>query len=125
MHTRKMRAFFAEADTSHDGTVTRQEFREIMQVEWVSTWLASMDMSAGDVDRLFTLLDTSQDGLITVEELIKGVSKLKGAARSIDLVTMMDEQFAFFDQVRQRLGLEDEAGVLEVGGNAEGLRGNG
>jgi len=126
MHTRKMKAFFAEADTSNDGTVTLQEFRDIMEVEWVRTWLASMDMSAGDIDQLFKLIDTSQDGLITVEELIKSVSKLKGAARSIDLVTMMDEQFSFFDQVRQQLGLEEEAqaDLLEVGSKAEGLRGN-
>ncbi|CAK0820690.1 unnamed protein product [Prorocentrum cordatum] len=123
MHTRKMKAFFAEADTSHDGTVALQEFRDIMEVEWVRTWLASMDMSSGDVDQLFTLIDTSQDGLITVEELIKGVSKLKGAARSIDLVTMMSEQFSFIDQVRQQLGLEGEADFLEVDSKAEGLRG--
>jgi hypothetical protein len=40
-----------------------------------------MDLDAGDIDTLFALIDDG-DGGITVDELIKGVSRLKGTARS-------------------------------------------
>lgn len=106
MHAKKMRALFAQADRSHDGTIDVNEFRVMMGHEWIRTWLASMELNPGDTDNLFSLLDVDHSGRITVEELIKGVSKLKGAARSIDLVTLMDAQSLFFDQVRQNLGLD-------------------
>merc|ERR1712176_963234 len=66
MYTKKMKQFFAQADASHDGTITLEEFRGIMHSESVRTWFASMDMNAGDVDQLYALIDTSHDGLVTV-----------------------------------------------------------
>jgi len=89
-HEKKMRALFDRADHSGDGYLDQEEFRAIVSDDSISTWLASMDLVASDVDLLFDLIDNG-DGLITVEELIEGVSKLKGNARSIDLQLLMRE----------------------------------
>eukprot|EP00959_Pyramimonas_sp_CCMP1952_P003888 81966-Pyramimonas_sp.AAC.1 len=57
--------------TPHGGCPARassENLRQGHRLHCFKRRLASMDMSSGDVDQLFTLIDTSQDGLITVEE---------------------------------------------------------
>jgi len=39
-----------------------------------------------DVETLFHLLDSAKDGIVTYKDLVQGVSRLKGAARSIDMI---------------------------------------
>jgi len=51
-------------------------------------WFSAQDLDAGDADYLYDLLDDG-DGNLTVGELISGVARLKGAARSIDLFGLM------------------------------------
>merc|ERR1712032_1414 len=119
VYTKKMRDFFVRADTHHDGKITMEEFRKVMEHEQIRTWLASMEVNASDVDQMFALLDTSKNGALEIEELVKGINRLKGAARSIDLVAMMDMQSRFFDQVRNRLGLDESVASFDVGCEAE------
>ena len=47
-----------------------------------------MELEVGDVHRVFKLLDDG-DGTITFDELCKGISRLKGASRAIDMATVM------------------------------------
>merc|ERR1719235_2338783 len=44
-----------------------------------------MDLDITNIDRLWTLLDASGDGELTAEELVKGVARLKGTAKSVDM----------------------------------------
>mmetsp|Transcript_18242 Transcript_18242/g.42495 ORF Transcript_18242/g.42495 Transcript_18242/m.42495 type:complete len:782 (+) Transcript_18242:59-2404(+) len=88
-HVRKMRALFERADDSGDGLVDLEEFRLVVSDPGIKTWLASMDLDASDVDMLFHIIDDDYDGHLTVDELVRGVSRLKGPARSIDLAVQM------------------------------------
>merc|ERR1712048_1383803 len=90
IHKRKMHKLFEEADDSGDGILSREEFIQVVSTSSVKTWLASMELDAGDAETLWSLLDDG-DGHLTADELIKGVARLKGAARSIDLATLMHE----------------------------------
>merc|ERR1712137_612395 len=87
-HARKMKRFMSKADVSGDGGLSRDEFKGILKSEDVRAWFSAQDLDAGDADLLFSLLDTG-DEEITADELIVGVSRLKGAARSIDLYGLM------------------------------------
>eukprot|EP00440_Ansanella_granifera_P002203 gb/GFBE01002384.1/.p1 GENE.gb/GFBE01002384.1/~~gb/GFBE01002384.1/.p1 ORF type:complete len:553 (+),score=115.54 gb/GFBE01002384.1/:1-1659(+) len=87
-HTRKMKMFFDRADTSGDGTIDLDEFKMMASNPAVSLWLSSMELDEKDNDLLFKLIDNG-DASITLDELIKGVGKLKGNARSIDMVRVM------------------------------------
>merc|ERR1712039_999756 len=89
LHAKKMQIFFEHADQDGNGVLTHQEFREIASLPEVKVWLGAMDLDAEDTDALFRLLDVDRDGLIQTWELIAGVSRLKGAARSIDLIMLM------------------------------------
>jgi Ca2+-binding EF-hand superfamily protein len=84
-HKTKMMRLFSQADESGDGSVDREEFKAVMENPNIQLWLSAMDMDVGDVDSLFTLLDDSHDGILGAEELVDGIGKLKGPARSLDV----------------------------------------
>jgi len=87
-HIKKMKMFFNLADSSGDGEIDLDEFRDMVSNPKVAMWLASMELDEKDHDLVFSLIDDG-DGKLTLPELIKGVGKLKGAARSIDMVQVM------------------------------------
>merc|ERR1712137_458661 len=87
-HARKMRRFMQKADVSGDGDLSREEFKGVLKSEDVRAWLAAQEIDAGDADLLFSLLDTG-DETLTADELVVGVTRLKGAAKSIDLYGLM------------------------------------
>merc|ERR1712217_213618 len=82
-----MERLFKDADTSHDNFIDREELKVILQIPKVKMWLAAMELEVSDPGQLFDFLDDG-DGGITVEELISGVARLKGAARSFDLMAL-------------------------------------
>lgn len=85
-HRKKMEGLFKKADRNGDGTIGRHEFAYILRSPIIRTWLSSMNLDVSDGALLFELIDAEQpDGKITVDELIKGVARLRGPARSIDV----------------------------------------
>merc|ERR1711862_470559 len=86
IHRQKMESLFKHAEKNEDGSIHLQAFRDIMSDPSLTTWLAAQDLDSADVDTMFILLDDAvgvPDGTITKDELIKGVSHLKGSARSL------------------------------------------
>eukprot|EP00434_Breviolum_minutum_P006944 symbB.v1.2.006130.t1/scaffold365.1/size219215/5 len=104
-HVDKMRQFFEEADTSRDGRIDFEEFQAIMQNKEVKIWLSAMELDVRDVRQLFDLLDRTgdSDGTLSAEELVMGIAKLRGPARSIDINAVMFHQEKF-DMALKDLG---------------------
>eukprot|EP00811_Abedinium_folium_P028874 NODE_4505_length_1883_cov_5.449317.p1 GENE.NODE_4505_length_1883_cov_5.449317~~NODE_4505_length_1883_cov_5.449317.p1 ORF type:complete len:571 (-),score=140.50 NODE_4505_length_1883_cov_5.449317:169-1764(-) len=84
---KNMKYLLCSLDRSHDGAVDRAEFLSLMSDERLKVWLMAMDVEVENVDVLFDMLANGAD-LITVEGFIKGISRLRGPARSIDLVAV-------------------------------------
>ncbi|CAE6949078.1 Scn11a [Symbiodinium natans] len=105
LHTKKMRTLFAAADESGDGFIDRQEFCEIMNIPEVRTWLAAQELPVRDPNILFSLLDDG-DAELTAEELVKGVERLKGTAKGIDLAAFIAEYRDFASKVAGKLDIE-------------------
>lgn len=87
-HVEKMHLLFMEADDSGDGYLSKEEFYEVMKDPRVKSWLAAMDLEVRDAELVFNLVDDG-DAKISAEELVHGFSRLKGAARSMDMVTLL------------------------------------
>jgi len=86
-HRKKMTDLFEHADTNRDGRVGRREFARMLREPAIRTWLTSMNLDISDGTLLFDLIDAGrdQDGKIDKEELIAGIARLRGPARSVDI----------------------------------------
>eukprot|EP00812_Abedinium_dasypus_P000668 NODE_1078_length_1248_cov_303.816429.p1 GENE.NODE_1078_length_1248_cov_303.816429~~NODE_1078_length_1248_cov_303.816429.p1 ORF type:complete len:384 (+),score=127.72 NODE_1078_length_1248_cov_303.816429:160-1152(+) len=87
-HVKKMQLLFERCEVSTDGMVTRKAFLQMTENRLLKTWLESMELELDNPHLLFDLLDDG-DGLLTFSELVRGVARLKGPARSIDLATVI------------------------------------
>jgi len=98
IHRKKMQLLFLAADEDGNGLLDREEFEKILGERAVRTWLAAMELQVDDVDKIFELLCGEDDGM-TADELVSGVSKLKGGARSLDLHVLMIEHRKLLDGI--------------------------
>merc|ERR1719324_1369606 len=53
-------------------------------------WLQSMDIETDDLATLFVLLDKDGSGEVSRDELCRGIPRLRGAARSIDVLALSE-----------------------------------
>jgi len=120
MHKQKMTLLFDATDVSGDGLLSLEEFRDILHDPWVKTWLAAMELSTDDGDTLFEII-AEDDGRIDPAELVQGVAKLKGAARSMDLLAlkrgikhMFQKDFQLLQKVSEELQKDFELHRTEV-----------
>jgi hypothetical protein len=84
----KLRNLFMAADTSGDGAVSYEEFTCVLNIPEAKSYLATLELAAHDVDNLFNLLDDG-DGQISLDEFINGCIRLKGTAKSQDLIAVL------------------------------------
>jgi len=84
-HAEKMSVFFSLADTSGDGFLSFEEFDAILEDKKIQMWLSAMGLDVQNARLAFELLDDG-DNKLSADDLIQGVSLLKGNARSIDLM---------------------------------------
>jgi len=84
----KLLDFFDAADTSKDGFLTLNEFQAILEEDAVKTWMSIMEVDVHDAEHLFNILDNG-DGLVTPDEFVQGILRLKGQARSQDVLRIM------------------------------------
>mmetsp|Transcript_108981 Transcript_108981/g.216450 ORF Transcript_108981/g.216450 Transcript_108981/m.216450 type:complete len:580 (+) Transcript_108981:119-1858(+) len=104
-HEKKMSELFRHADEDGDGSLDRVEFLEVMHDPGVRKWLSSMGLDVDDAATLFELVHGG-DNHITAHELVTYSNKLRGGARSIDLVTHISEfrrSHALLQQVHKKL----------------------
>jgi len=85
-HIQKVNALFGHVDQDGNGFLDMHEFTNALADSGLRTWLAAMELEVRDNKQLFELLDADGDGQINVQELVDGVGRLKGVAKSYDLV---------------------------------------
>eukprot|EP00929_Paragymnodinium_shiwhaense_P110639 TRINITY_DN7781_c0_g3_i1.p1 TRINITY_DN7781_c0_g3~~TRINITY_DN7781_c0_g3_i1.p1 ORF type:complete len:579 (-),score=100.80 TRINITY_DN7781_c0_g3_i1:93-1829(-) len=89
IHTRRMQQLLDEGDDSEDGVLSLEEFKAVMSDRRVQKWLVAQDIELKDIELAFKMLDDNGDRRISPEELVRGLHRLKGAARSVDVMTLM------------------------------------
>jgi hypothetical protein len=82
---------FASLDSDDSGSVNMEEFQEHIANESVQAFFALLELESTDAFTLFQLLDADGGGNIDAEEFVTGCIRLKGHARSIDLVKLTYE----------------------------------
>eukprot|EP00928_Gymnodinium_smaydae_P080075 TRINITY_DN6386_c2_g1_i2.p1 TRINITY_DN6386_c2_g1~~TRINITY_DN6386_c2_g1_i2.p1 ORF type:complete len:587 (+),score=81.39 TRINITY_DN6386_c2_g1_i2:85-1845(+) len=110
-HVKKMRKLFKAVDHEGRGYISFDQFKVVVADPHVKTWLASMELSTADVAKLYALLDDGDERLL-VEELVEGVAKLKGPARSFDLAILMQEHHRLLELVSKTFAKEPGGGEV-------------
>eukprot|EP00746_Dinoflagellata_sp_MGD_P039947 gnl/MRDRNA2_/MRDRNA2_19642_c0_seq1.p1 gnl/MRDRNA2_/MRDRNA2_19642_c0~~gnl/MRDRNA2_/MRDRNA2_19642_c0_seq1.p1 ORF type:complete len:591 (+),score=119.97 gnl/MRDRNA2_/MRDRNA2_19642_c0_seq1:219-1775(+) len=98
-YVKHVKSLFLQADTSGDGKVDWQEFAQIVADPKVKAWLAVLEIEVHEAKGMFHLLN-SGDGLITFDDFMSGLLRLRGTARSADVITLLYENQKLMREIR-------------------------
>jgi voltage-gated sodium channel len=85
----EVKRIFKHADSDKSGTLTYQELENHLHNSWVKAYFAGIDMDASEAGSMFTIMDLDGSGEVDVDEFVDGCLKMKGYAKSIDVMAMM------------------------------------
>lgn len=85
-----LKTIFAEADEDCSGHVTWEEFQKHFNRPEVQAYMSVLELRTEEAEKLFNLLDDDGEGSISIDEFLSGVMRLKGGARKIDHMLLMD-----------------------------------
>jgi len=117
-YVEKLRDLFELADRSGDGMVSLEELEDLCNIPEVRIYMHLLELEFYEVQGLFNLLDPGR-GKISLTEFIGGVLRLKGQARSMDMVAVNDNCYAIqrrCEEIQQKL-LEHTSTLDELSSN--------
>jgi len=97
-YAKKLMDVFEAADVTGDGKISLEEFEHFLTDPKVKSYLATLELDTHETKTLFSMLDDG-DGEVTAEEFIQGAMRLKGGARSQDVISIMHD----FNHLRKAL----------------------
>eukprot|EP00747_Dinoflagellata_sp_TGD_P206100 gnl/TRDRNA2_/TRDRNA2_79834_c2_seq1.p1 gnl/TRDRNA2_/TRDRNA2_79834_c2~~gnl/TRDRNA2_/TRDRNA2_79834_c2_seq1.p1 ORF type:complete len:239 (+),score=43.79 gnl/TRDRNA2_/TRDRNA2_79834_c2_seq1:81-719(+) len=83
----KIREVFKELDKSGDGQLSKDEFEPLMHDQLLKTWLSTLDIDTVDIHHLFEVI-ADEDGNVALDDFVSGMSRVKGPAKSIDVLKL-------------------------------------
>jgi len=111
----EMKGIFEEADTDGSGTISWQEFKEYLKNAEVKAYLATQQLDAYDARQLFNILDLEDDQEVGIEEFIMGCMRLKGMAKSVDVVALLQESRKNNRKVKDFLSeVQDQLSAIQL-----------
>uniref|UniRef100_A0A7S2BI91 EF-hand domain-containing protein n=1 Tax=Alexandrium andersonii TaxID=327968 RepID=A0A7S2BI91_9DINO len=109
----EVRRIFKEADVDNSGSLSFEELSRHLENPWVKAYFSGLDIDPSEAGIIFSLMDTSGNNSISIDEFVDGTMKLKGHAKSIDVLSIMFDTVRFankFDQLCHYI--EDELGAI-------------
>eukprot|EP00931_Biecheleriopsis_adriatica_P052993 TRINITY_DN30932_c0_g1_i1.p1 TRINITY_DN30932_c0_g1~~TRINITY_DN30932_c0_g1_i1.p1 ORF type:complete len:602 (-),score=120.26 TRINITY_DN30932_c0_g1_i1:131-1936(-) len=103
----EVRRIFHNADRNHSGVLTFSQFKEHLEKTTVKAYFSGLDIDPHEAAIIFALMDTNGNGSVSVDEFIDGTMKLKGSAKSTDLLVLM------FDNVRFCMKFDELCSYVE------------
>eukprot|EP00929_Paragymnodinium_shiwhaense_P104079 TRINITY_DN6806_c0_g1_i1.p1 TRINITY_DN6806_c0_g1~~TRINITY_DN6806_c0_g1_i1.p1 ORF type:complete len:748 (+),score=143.19 TRINITY_DN6806_c0_g1_i1:117-2360(+) len=95
---------FQQLDIDNSGSLTWEEIETQMQQKAVVERFAALGIDTGDAGMLFKLLDTDKSGTIDCSDFLRGVARLRGTARAIDVMMLLRQLKNVEAQVASSLG---------------------
>jgi hypothetical protein len=90
--TTDMKRIFEEVDEDKSGTISWSEFKEYLGNEEVRAYLAAQQLDPFDARQLFDIVNEQNEEEIGLEQFIASCMRLRGQAKSVDVVTILREQ---------------------------------
>jgi len=79
---------FKKLDDDHSGDISLDELEKHLNDEGMLAFMQSLDIDASDISQFFSLLALDGSNAVDVESFVVGCMKLKGTARSMDLLCL-------------------------------------
>eukprot|EP00928_Gymnodinium_smaydae_P095208 TRINITY_DN8154_c0_g1_i1.p1 TRINITY_DN8154_c0_g1~~TRINITY_DN8154_c0_g1_i1.p1 ORF type:complete len:799 (+),score=89.63 TRINITY_DN8154_c0_g1_i1:22-2397(+) len=98
---RNMAKIFKAVDSDNSGGISLLELQQHMEDVDVCAYFAALGVDAGQVSHLFSLLDDDDSGTITRDEFLKGVLRLRGEAKSLDIAIVLYEMESMRDEIEE------------------------
>lgn len=88
-YARHLKQLFTALDTDNDNLITWDEIHAVVDDPRIKLWMNALDIDPHDLANVFKAIDINGDMSITHEELIAGASRIKGHAKSIDILHIL------------------------------------
>jgi len=85
----KLKEVFNELDTQRDGYLSWDEIKRLLDDNLLKDWLQTLEIDTQDLSHLFTILDDG-DGRLDLNEFTSSLSRVRGPAKSMDLLKVMN-----------------------------------
>lgn len=108
---RELRSLFWLMDVDGSGTISLEEMLGLWVDPLVGAYFSALGLEVNDAQTLFNLMDVDETGEVGVQAFLDGCSKLKGAARNIDMHLVLIESKNISARVkRMQLNFERMSG---------------
>jgi hypothetical protein len=94
-------AVFRDSDSDGSGLVTEHEMDLLLQDPELLAYFTAIGLDSTEAKGLFVLLDDDESGAVSIDEFVTGFLRLKGSAKTVDLVTLMYENRKISKQLKQ------------------------
>eukprot|EP00929_Paragymnodinium_shiwhaense_P027874 TRINITY_DN16265_c0_g1_i1.p1 TRINITY_DN16265_c0_g1~~TRINITY_DN16265_c0_g1_i1.p1 ORF type:complete len:617 (-),score=154.75 TRINITY_DN16265_c0_g1_i1:195-2045(-) len=94
---RKARYVFSAADKNNTGMISYSDFEKALEHAYTKSFFKAIDIDMSEARSLFELLDSSGDGTVNAEEFMSGCLRVRGSAKSLDLLVLSREVQRMFD----------------------------
>lgn len=88
---KQLKKVFNDANVSGDSTLNEQALELHLQNNEVIAYLKFLEIDVQEARGLFQLLDVDESGCVNIDEFVFGMMRLKGAAKGVDVATLMYE----------------------------------
>eukprot|EP00747_Dinoflagellata_sp_TGD_P074891 gnl/TRDRNA2_/TRDRNA2_158505_c1_seq2.p3 gnl/TRDRNA2_/TRDRNA2_158505_c1~~gnl/TRDRNA2_/TRDRNA2_158505_c1_seq2.p3 ORF type:complete len:131 (+),score=28.63 gnl/TRDRNA2_/TRDRNA2_158505_c1_seq2:34-393(+) len=102
IYCKKIGRVFQQLDTTGDGILSRKELEQLMTNKSMHTMLHTLEIDTHDLGELFDVLDDG-DGEIAFKEFTDGMSRMRGPAKSIDILRVLGKVHRLENKVNRML----------------------
>jgi hypothetical protein len=81
---------FEQLDEDSDGVVGFDDFRDLVRQPRMKVFMSALGLEVNDAEEVFKMLDMQGERELNINTLMDGFTRLKGAAKSIDIVQTME-----------------------------------
>lgn len=91
-HVRKIKFAFHKIARKNEANLTKDDFEKMFADPEMLAFMGSLEIAPMDLVQFFNILSNNGKTAVDIEQFVVGCMKLKGAARSMDLVVLIDSQ---------------------------------
>lgn len=88
-YVKKLNRMFQKIDKTSQGYVDQEQFKEMLARNDMTVMMSTLEVEVDDLEALFKLLDDG-DGRMNAEEFVLGLQRLKGTAKSLDVLMLLN-----------------------------------